>query len=333
MTYLAGDIGGTNTRLALFEEEGGRLVEKRRTQQRTPDFAGLAPALREFLRGEGGLLAGGFGVAGPVRNGRARGTNIPWVVDAAEIRTALGVPAVVVNDLAANGWGIGELPAASFAVVNEGEEDPAGAGALIAAGTGLGEAILVRRERGGPFEPLPSEGGHTSFGPRDDEEIALWKDLSLRYGHVSYERILSGPGLANLYRFARQRSGVPEPEWLREEIAEAGDPAPAVSAAALSGRDPVCERTLYRFVALYGSEAANLALKALATGGVFVGGGIAPKILPVLLDGGFFSAFCDKGRFGPLLSRIPIRVILDDSCALRGAARCAVRAAREEASR
>ena len=322
---LAGDIGGTNVRLALFDVVRGRLVEKRRTQLLTRDHPGLEAAVAEFTRGETAIRAFAVGVAGPVRKGRARGTNITWVVDEAVLREALGVPCSVLNDLEANGWGLGELEAADLAVVNEGEEDPDGNGALISAGTGLGEAILVREGAG--FRPLPSEGGHTSFAPRDEEEIALLRSLALRYGHVSYERILSGPGLTNLYRFERKRSGEPEPEWLAKEIAAKGDPSPAVSKAALSGRDHVCERTLYRFVSLFGAEAGNLALKALATGGVFVGGGIAPKILPVLVDGGFFSAFCDKGRFGPLLSRIPIRVVLNDSCALLGAARAAARAA------
>ena len=326
---LAGDVGGTNMRLALFEEEAGRLVERRRARVATRDFPTLKAALEGFLAGEKLLDAAAFGVAGPVRHGRAEGTNVAFSIDAAEIRADLGVPAVVLNDLEANGWGLAELSPSDFEVLNRGETEPAGNGALISAGTGLGEAILFREGRG--FVPMPSEGGHASFAPRNDEEIELLRTLRLRYGHVSWERIVSGPGLATLYRFERGLSGLPEPEWLTRGIAAEGDAAPVVSRAALEETDPVCQRTLHRFVSLYGAEAGNLALKSLATGGVWVGGGIAPKILPLMREG-FFTAFAAKGRFGPLLARIPIRVVLNDSCALLGAARAAARAARVEVS-
>lgn len=326
---LAGDVGGTNMRLALFEEEAGRLVERRRARFATRDFPTLKAALEGFLAGEKLLDAAAFGVAGPVRHGRAEGTNVAFSIDAAEIRADLGVPAVVLNDLEANGWGLAELSPSDFEVLNRGETEPAGNGALISAGTGLGEAILFREGRG--FVPMPSEGGHASFAPRNDEEIELLRTLRLRYGHVSWERIVSGPGLATLYRFERGLSGLPEPEWLTRGIAAEGDAAPVVSRAALEETDPVCQRTLHRFVSLYGAEAGNLALKSLATGGVWVGGGIAPKILPLMREG-FFTAFAAKGRFGPLLARIPIRVVLNDSCALLGAARAAARAARVEVS-
>lgn len=324
---LAGDVGGTNMRLALFEEEGERLVERRRARFPTREFPTLHAALEGFLAGEPRLEAAAFGVAGPVRRGRAEGTNVAFAIDAAEIRADLGVPAVVLNDLEANGWGLAELSPSDFEVLNRGEEDPLGNGALISAGTGLGEAILFRSGRG--FVPMPSEGGHASFAPKNDEEIELLRTLRLRHGHVSWERVVSGPGLATLYRFERGISGLAEPAWLTREIEAAGDPAPVVSRAALGETDPVCQRTMHRFVSLYGSEAGNLALKALATAGVYVGGGIAPKILPLLREG-FFGSFCLKGRFASLLARIPIRVVLNDSCALLGAARAAARAARRE---
>lgn len=324
---LAGDVGGTNMRLALFEEEGGRLVERRRARFPTRDFPTLHDALARFLAGERRVAAAAFGVAGPVRHGRAEGTNVTFSIDAEEIRADLGVPAAVLNDLTANAWGLAELAPADFAVLNRGEADPEGNGALISAGTGLGEAVLFRTKEG--FVPMPSEGGHASFAPKNDEEIELLKALRFRHGHVSWERVVSGPGLATLYRFEREISGVREPEWLAREIEAAGDPAPVVSLAALEEKDPVCQRTMHRFVSLYGAEAGNLALKALATGGVWVGGGIAPKILPLLRDG-FFSAFTAKGRFAPILARIPIRVVLNDACALLGAARAAARAAKGE---
>jgi len=324
---LAGDVGGTNLRLALFEEEGGRLVARRSARLPTAELRTLDDALASFLAGETRVAAAAFGVAGPVRHGKAEGTNVAFAIDAAEIRARLGVPAVVLNDLEANGWGLAELAPSDFELLNRGEADPGGNGALVSAGTGLGEAILLRTPEG--FVPMPSEGGHASFAPRNDEEIELLRALRLRHGHVSWERVVSGPGLATLYRFERGLSGLPEPEWLSREIAASGDPAPVVSRAALGETDPVCQRTLHRFVSLLGAEAGNLALKALATGGVFVGGGIAPKILPLLRDG-FFTAFTAKGRFAPLLSRIPVRVVLNDSCAILGAARAAARAARGE---
>jgi glucokinase len=321
---LAGDVGGTNMRLALFEEEGGRLVEKRRARFATRDFPTLHDALDGFLAGERRLEAAAFGVAGPVRHGRAEGTNVAFSIDAEEIRADLGAPAVVLNDLEANAWGLAELGPSDFEVLNRGEDDPAGNGALISAGTGLGEAILFRSGAG--FVPMPSEGGHSSFAPRNDEEIELLKTLRLRHGHVSWERVVSGPGLATLYRFERVLSGLAEPEWLTRAIAASGDAAPVVSKSALDETDPVCQRTMHRFVSLYGAEAGNLALKALATGGLYVGGGIAPKILPLMREG-FFTAFAAKGRFGSILARIPIRVILNDSCAILGAARAAARTA------
>lgn len=324
---LAGDVGGTNLRLALFEEEEGRLVARRSARFATAELRTLDDALVAFLAGETRVAAAAFGVAGPVRHGRAEGTNVAFSIDAAEIRARLGVPAVVLNDLEANGWGLAELAPSDFELLNRGEADPGGNGALVSAGTGLGEAILLRTPEG--FVPMPSEGGHASFAPRNDEEIELLRALRLRHGHVSWERVVSGPGLATLYRFERGLSSLPEPEWLSREIAASGDPAPVVSRAALEETDPVCQRTLHRFVSLLGAEAGNLALKALATGGVFVGGGIAPKILPLLRDS-FFTAFTAKGRFAPLLSRIPVRVVLNDSCAILGAARAAARAARGE---
>ena len=316
---LAGDIGGTNVRLALFEIEGGRLVAMDERTFRSRDFTGLERPVEEFLAGRR-VSAAGFGVAGPVRNGRSEATNLSWIVDAAALARQLSLPRVaLVNDLFANAAGLGELSPSDFAVVNAGTENPDGNAALISAGTGLGEAFLVRLN--GRFWPQASEGGHASFAPRNAVEIDLLRHLETKWSHVSFERILSGPGLAALYAFERARSGESEPGWLTEEIARSGDPAPAVTAAGLSGRDAVAERTVERFVSIYGGEAGNLALKVLATGGLYVGGGIAPRMLPRMLDGTFFGGFCDKGRFAPLLAKIPVRVVTNDRCALLGAAR------------
>ncbi len=316
---LAGDVGGTNVRLALFEVEGGMLVPRDERRFRSRDVPGLEGPVVEFLAGRRAAAAG-FGVAGPVRNGRCEATNLPWVVDAAVLARNLCLPRVaLVNDLFANALGLSELSGEDLAVVNAGAPDPEGNAALISAGTGLGETYLVRVD--GRFVPQASEGGHASFAPRNPFEIDLLRHLQRSYSHVSFERVLSGPGFAALYAFERSRSLEREPAWLSQEIAAVGDPSPAVTAAALGGKDPVAARALERFVSIYGGEAGNLALKVLATGGVFVGGGIAPKILPKLLDGTFFGAFRDKGRFAPLLARIPIKVVVNDACALLGAAR------------
>jgi glucokinase len=317
---LAGDIGGTNVRLALLEAVSGKLVMREEARFPSRDFPGLEAVVEKFLGGRKLVTAAGFGVAGAVRNGRCEATNLPWVVDSAVLARRLSLPTVaLVNDLYANAVGLGELSPKDFAVVNPGEEDPDGNRALISAGTGLGEAFLVQRED--RWAPYPSEGGHCSFAPRGSEEIELLRHLQARFGHVSVERVLSGPGLVNVYRFERERSEALEPTWLTEEIARRGDAAPVVARAALEGKDAAAERAMSRFVSIYGAEAGNLALKALATSGVFVGGGVAPKILPKLVDGRFFVAFCDKGRFGPLLAKVPVKVILNDQCALLGAAR------------
>jgi glucokinase len=326
---LAGDVGGTNVRLALFELEGGKLAQKEERKFPSRDVPGLEGPVVEFLAGRRAAAAG-FGVAGPVRNGRCEATNLPWAVDAAVLARKLSLGRVaLVNDLVANALGLQELSGEDFAVVNTGAPDPEGNAALISAGTGLGEAYLVRVD--GRLVPQSSEGGHASFAPRNAVEIDLLRHLQRSYSHVSFERVLSGPGFAALYAFERARSGEREPAWLSQEIAALGDPSPAVTGAALLGKDPVAARALERFVSIYGGEAANLALKVLATGGVFVGGGIAPKILPRLLDGTFFGAFCDKGRFAALLARIPVRVVTNDRCALLGAARAGAEAGRSNA--
>lgn len=321
---LAGDIGGTNVRLATFELVEDRLVEKRRERFPSAAFPGLEAVIERFVTRSDRIEAAGFGIAGPVRDGRSEATNLPWIVDLRLVAARLGLSrAALVNDLLANGLGLSELAPTDFAVINAGDEDPHGNGALISAGTGLGEALL-HRGKGGRFRPLPSEGGHASFAPRDEHETNLLLTLREKFGRVSWERLLSGPGLANIYRFEREVSGLPEPEWLTAEIAAKKDVAAVVSLAGLEGKDEVAERTLHRFVSIYGAAAGDLALMALATGGVFVGGGIGPKIQSWMLDGAFFTAFCDKGRLAPVLSRIPIKLVTNDGCALLGAARAAV---------
>lgn len=319
---LAGDVGGTKTHLALFEPAASvrAPVLERRVPSR--DHATLEALVLEFLAGAPARPARAvLGIAGPVVDQRVEATNLPWRIDAAELSAAIGgVPVLLVNDLEATAWGLPLLDASEVESLHPGTPRP-GNRALIAAGTGLGEALLVWD--GKTWQPCASEGGHADFAPRDALEDELLRWLRERHGRVSYERILSGPGLADLYRFlAATGRGTASP-GVAARFAEAGDPGAIVSAAALDGS---CERArlaLERFVSIYGAEAGNLALKTLAVGGVYLGGGIAPRILPVLRSGGFLEAFRDKGRLGPVLARIPVAVLRDDRAALWGAARLA----------
>jgi glucokinase len=262
-----------------------------------------------------------FGVAGPVMRGRAEVTNLPWTVDAREAAAALRLGEVwLINDLEATAYGIAALPASDFVVLHAGAPGATGNAAVIAAGTGLGEAGLLWD--GARHRPFACEGGHATFAPTDDVQVRLLQYLLKRYAHVSWERVLSGPGLLSIYEFFRDAGAGEEPTWLRESLRE-GDPAAVISRAALEGRSPLCARALDLFVALYGAEAGNLALKVLATGGVFLAGGIALKILPKLQEPTFREAFVAKGRARALLEAIPVRVIVNDKAALLGTARYA----------
>ena len=317
---LAADVGGTNVRLALFALEGDRLVERVREKLPTRNVSSLPDAVRDFTADHGGrVTAAGFGVAGPVRNGRVEAPNLPWAVERETLARALELSNVVlINDLFANATGISELNDEDFFVVNEGTPDPAGNGALISAGTGLGMALLIRQ--GGRFHPQPSEGGHASFAPNGPDELALLTFLSRTYSHVSFERVLSGPGLLHVYQFERERSRVPGIDLIVEAARSGSDPAAAIAEAAHGGKDAVAELAMKSFIGLYGSAAGNLALTVLATAGVFLGGGIAPKIRASIAQGPFFGAFTEKGRFSALLRDIPVKIILNDACALLGAA-------------
>jgi glucokinase len=326
---LAGDVGGTKTTLALLVEVDQRLeaVEKERfASQEYESLDSIVGTFMTYRQREVELAC--FGIAGPVRDGRSRTTNLPWVVDARALADKLGVPAVeLINDLEANAYGIGVLGPEDFAVLHEGNRDAEGNAAIIAAGTGLGEAGLYWDGR--HHHPFACEGGHTDFAPRSETEVKLLRLLLKRFDRVSYERILSGPGLFAIYQFLRDSGEEEEPIWLTEAISQ-GDPAAAISRAALSRKNELCVRALDLFVSLYGAEAGNLALKVMASGGIFVGGGIGPKILEKLKDGTFMKAFLAKGRMRPLLEAMPVRVVLNEHTALLGAAHCArLRAAGE----
>jgi glucokinase len=316
---LAGDIGATNSRLAWFDAADGTLVRGAVRTYPSQQHAGLAEIAAAFVRdAPGSARCACFGIAGPVREGRAEGTNLPWDVDARRLAAALGVEVILLNDLEANAWGLATLRDTDLAVLQPGRAAATGNAAVISAGTGLGEAGLVWD--GVRHRPVASEGGHADWAPQGDLQLALWRFLAAEVDHVSVERVLSGPGLENIYRFLRDAQGVPEPGWLAETLRR--EPAaPAISRIALEGRAEICARALSLFVAIYGAEAGNLGLRMLATGGVYVGGGIAPRILPALEGRTFLDAFTRKGRMRSLLEDVPVRVVLNDQAALQGAAR------------
>ncbi|HEX9399309.1 MAG TPA: glucokinase [Anaeromyxobacter sp.] len=320
---LAGDIGGTNARLALFERRAGGAFLVALEKYSSPEAGGLEELLLAFRERHGEPLeAAAFGIAGPVVAGRVATTNLPWVVDAVELARVLGLLEVVLmNDLEALAWSLDVLVPEGLAELQAGQADAAGNRALIAAGTGLGEAALARA--GGRSVVLASEGGHGDFAPRTELEIALLRWLVARHGRASWERVLSGRGLHEVYLFLRETRHDDEPAWLAEEL-RAGDPAAAISRAALDGSSELCAEALDLFASVYGAEAGNLALRTLSVGGVYLGGGIAPRILPWLERPPFLTAFLAKGRLRPLLEEIPVRVILDDRAGLAGAARRAL---------
>jgi glucokinase len=319
---LAGDIGGTNTRLAFFTIAGDRLSSVVEETFPSREHSSLDEIVRQFVATHRHPVSlAGFGIAGPVKGGRSETTNLPWMVDAQQLAGELGLPTVaLINDLEANAYGIAALETKDFVILNPGAPKAIGNAAIIAAGTGLGEAGFYWDGK----LPLPfaCEGGHSDFAPRNEIEIELLRYLLGKFGHVSYERVLSGPGLYNIYQFLRDTGHGEEPVWLADEMRER-DPAAVISQTALAGRSALCVHALNLFVSLYGAEAGNLALKVMAIGGVFVGGGIAPKILPKLQEPLFMEAFVAKGRMQPLLEAMPVAVILNDHTALFGAARCA----------
>ncbi len=316
---LAGDVGGTKTLIALFDESRGTLSPVREETFSSRDFRSLEDVLSKFLNRESreALRAACFAVAGPVIEGRIKTVNLPWELDERSLAASLRTSVKLLNDLEGAAYGLPSIAPAELAVLQAAGEKRHGNIALIAAGTGLGEAILVREDE--RHHVVATEGGHADFAPRTDLEASLLGYLRKEYGHVSYERVLSGPGLVNIYRFLRDSDDAAEPEWLRERLAT-GDPSAAISEVALTVGHPLCTAALDLFVSIYGAEAGNLALKSLAFGGVFIAGGIAPKILPKLRDGSFVKAFVDKGRLTDLMRSLDVSVVLNPRLALIGAA-------------
>jgi glucokinase len=325
MLVIGADIGGTHSRFGLFERDGGQLTLQSTRVLSSGDFASLEEALSAALRQlEVEPDAAGFGVPGPVREGRARITNLPWVVDTAKLSAVLGGrPARLLNDLEAQAWGIRWLGPDDLVELQPGRPGAAGNQAIISAGTGLGEAGLLWD--GQTHHPFATEGGHADFGPGSALETELWAHLASAHGHVSWERLVSGPGLVNIFAFLLGRADSAA-SVEASELLSATDPAAAIAEAALAGHCRLCAQALELFVALYGAEAGNLALKTMATGGLYLGGGIAPKMLEALRQGRFLQRFTDKGRFAELLRSIPVRVIVSPYTALFGAAGAAISA-------
>lgn len=316
---LAGDVGGTKCNLALFSEKDGVLTSVYKQRFASKEFAQFDRIVKEFSRqaapylGGARIEAAGFGVAGPVIKNRVRATNLPWTVDTDNLVDTLKVKEVVIlNDLGATGHSIEHLPPEDFCVLNAGKYEQGGTRALIAAGTGLGQGILVWNE--GRYQVVPSEGGHSDFAPHTELQIELLRFMRRRYPQVSWELILSGRGFRTLHEFLAPT--VKHPTFEDPDA----DPAPVITRQGLDKSCPVCVETLDLWTNIYGAEAGNLALKVLALGGVFIAGGIAVKILDKIKDGTFFKAFQDKWKFEPMLNNIPVSVILNESAPLIGAA-------------
>ena len=318
---LAGEIGATHTRLAAFETEGNQLqcaVEKTYMSQQHDGLAGI---LADFIRTEGiPVHSACFGVAGPVRAGRSKISNLPWVLDAREIAKQLKLNSVgLLNDMEAYAYGIDGLESKDFITLSEGAEGAEGNRAVISAKTGLGMAGLYWD--GFRHHPFACEGGHADFAPRNDLQMELLAHLQKKYGRISCERILSGPGIKNIYDFLRDTHKAEEPEWLRTQMSAAPDPPALISQMALEARSEICDQTLSIFVSVFGAETGNCALNFMSTGGIFIGGSIAAKIIRKMNDPVFLESFLDKGRMGTILKDMPVKIVANDDSGMIGAAR------------
>lgn len=323
--FLAGDVGGTKTRLGIFSTEKGLRDPFFEAEFSSARYPNLEAIVSEFLHHiHQPLSAAVFGVAGPVTGGQARITNLPWVIDEKILRRLLNVSSVrLINDIKAIACAVPLLTPADMCILNKGDAISDGAMAIIAPGTGLGEAFLIREGAG--YRAYPSEGGHAGFAPNSFPEEELWRYLRKSHDHVSYEMVCSGQGISNIYRFLRNRRPDEEPSWLSEKLAQAEDPTPIIVNAAVDSENHcnLCVNAVQIFVSILGAEAGNMALKVLATGGVYIGGGISQRVLPFLKDGRFMESFRKKGPMTDLVSKIPVHLILYSKVALMGAARYA----------
>lgn len=318
---LAGEIGATRTRLAAFQKEGSRLqlvVEKIYMSQ---EHSGLSEIITAFITTEGiGVHQACFGVAGPVRRGRSQILNLGWIIDSRDLAKQLKLDAVgMLNDLEAYAYGIDGLDSKDLVTLNEGSEDAEGNRAVISARTGLGVAGLYWD--GFRHHPFACEGGHTDFAPRDAMESELLAYLQKKYGRISYERIVSGLGIKNIYDFLRDAHKAEEPQWLKDQMAATPDAPALISQLAAEGKAAICSQTMKMFVSIYGAQTGNVALSFMATAGIFIGGSVAAKNLALMKDPIFMESFLDKGRMASLLKEMPVTIVLNDDAGLIGAAR------------
>ncbi|MEM7336562.1 MAG: glucokinase [Chloroflexota bacterium] len=319
---LAGDIGGTKTVLALFEESGAGLPIKPIVEKTYPSsqFSALEQIIEDFMQGfDVDITAASFGVAGPVVNGRSQITNLPWIIDVQNLKQQLGIETVtLLNDLESIANGVPYLQPDDVVNLKEGQKAENGAIGIVAPGTGLGEAFLVWT--GTRYESYPSEGGHASFGPVSSLQVDLLNFLATKYNHVSYERVCSGSGLPNLYQFFKETNRFEEPAWLAKELESTPDKTPIIVQHAVQKSANICIATLNLFFEILAGEASNMALKLLATGGIYLGGGIPPRLIPQLQASNFTDIFQSKGRFTNLLEQVPVYIICNPKIALYGAA-------------
>jgi glucokinase len=326
MKVLVADVGGTKTELSLVISDKSQCRVEAIARYQNSDFPGFEAVLKHYLSKYPATVAyAGFAVAGPVLRQQARLTNLPWHLSASALKSHFNFEFVtLINDLEGLAWSLTKLSDENFLVLQQGSEQP-GNKAVIAAGTGLGEAILYCDDT--HCYPFATEGGHCDFAAETTTDYSLNEYLNNAYGHVSWERIVSGQGLINIYRFLLQKNNLPDPEWLHDT--SINDPAAVISGRALDESDKICIEALQLFVHYYGREAGNLALKANATGGLYIGGGIAEKILPALQTQAFIKAFCEKGRMTPLLQSIPVKIINDKHAIQKGIAACVAGRAKE----
>lgn len=332
MRVLAGDVGGTKVLLSLATVEDGRVEAATPWRADSAAHTGLLPIVQEFLHSHGvaaGTIdAACFGIAGPVRctvgHETAKVTNLPWTIDSTALARATGIPHVrLINDFQAFAYGIEALPATDLVILQAGEPQPRQPRAVLGAGTGLGQGLLIWQHD--HYEAVATEGGHVDFAPTNPLQVDLWRYLTAKFGRASYERVLSGPGLINVYLFLCERQGTPPTSAFQPASTDA---AATISEAALGGSDPLAVEALRLFVQVYGAQAGNCALACLATGGVYLGGGIAPKILPALQNGDFMQCFNDKGRMRDLLRTIAVSLVRNEKAGLLGAALAAARLVR-----
>lgn len=315
---LAADVGGTKTDFALFQIQNGKLVSLKSQRFPTSNHESFVKAIRTFHNDKSFIInCACLGVAGPVDGDKVRGVNFAWEIDAKKLEGDLNIKQVLlINDLEANAYGLSALEEKDFQILTKGDDDP-GNVAIISPGTGLGEAGLYWD--GSHFHPYATEGGHCNFSPTDELGMELWKYLKTKFDHVSWERVVSGQGILNIYDFLRQYRKEKEPQWLKEQL-KIDPSAKVISAAALENKDSVCVETLQLFLKYLAIESAQLALKAKATGGIYIGGGIAPKILKLIDKKEFYKNFINAGRMEHLLKTIPVKIVLNDKTALMGAA-------------